>query len=495
MKVLLVAPPIMDYVEGQLCPIAMDATCECPPYGVYTLASVLRNNQHEVVLADLIARGSNDMQPFLSDLQDCSLVGIGATTLSWPTARDVIKQIRQVRQDVPIVVGGIHSTMFDRHILGNFPVQFVIRGEAEIALAALCRALENNQSLGEVPNLSWRDAEGKITRNALGPLIPKHQLASFPLPDYSELPMGVYKALSIESSRGCAFDCAFCSTSYRRSWRAIPAESFVDRLASVMEHLDRVQHPVVHIVDDEFSTNPQRVLAIVRHIRRRGLVPQLVYDSRATDLLTDGFVAEIAEFTHRFLVGAECGYDEGLQRAGKRTSTRVLEDAARKLHQHEISQRADFSFIIGLPWETRTEIERTIRFAMHLLGTYGVRVLLQWYCEIPGSRLWQEEREKQLVNEAMYDDYGFFRDLYLFRAGVQVGPSDVWDITEMLDKMLLVTKVHYRHEEMIEFALPDPIGFYFPRETFSEDDTGLGSLREVSRPPLRVGIPRRRITA
>jgi anaerobic magnesium-protoporphyrin IX monomethyl ester cyclase len=494
MKILLVAPPIMDYVEGQLCPIAMDATCECPPYGIYSLAHILTNNGYEVVLADLIARGSNDIKHFLPDLQDCSLVGIGATTLSWPTARDVIKQIRQVREDVPIVLGGIHPTMFDRHILDNFPVQFVIRGEAEIALTALCRALENSQGLSEVPNLSWRDAEGKIIRNPLGPLIPKDELALFPLPDYSELPAGTYKALSIESSRGCAYDCAFCSTSYRRSWRAIPAAAFVDRLASVMEHFDRVQHPIVHIVDDEFSTNPQRVLAIVDHIRRQGLNPQLVYDSRAPDLLADGFVADIAEFTHRFLVGAECGYDEGLQRAGKGTSCRVLEDAARKLYQCGISQRADFSFIIGLPWETRTEVEKTIRFAMHLLGNYGVRVLLQWYCEIPGSRLWQQEREKQLVHEAMYDDYGFFRDLYLFRAGVQVGPSDIWELTEMLDKLLLVTKVHYRHEEMIEFALPDPIGLYFPRQTFSEDDTGLGSLREVSRPRPRGGIPLRRIT-
>lgn len=495
MKILLVAPPIMDYVEGKLCPISMDATCECPPYGIYSLARILRDNGYEVVLADLIACGSNYIQPFLPDLHDCSLVGIGATTLSWPTARDVIKQIRLVRQDVPIVLGGIHPTMFDRHILHNFPVQFVIRGEGEIAVTALCRALENNQGLGEVPNLSWRDNGGRIIRNPLGPLIPRNELASFPLPDYSELPAGVYKALSIESSRGCAFDCAFCSTSYRRSWRAMPAESFVDRLALVMEHVDRVQNPAIHIVDDEFSTNPRRVLAILDHIRRRGMTPQLVYDSRATDLLADGFVANIAEFTHRFLVGAECGYDEGLQRAGKKTSCQILESAARKLYEHGISQRADFSFIIGLPWETRTEVEKTIRFAMHLLGNYGVRVLLQWYCEIPGSRLWQEDREKQLVNEAMYDDYGFFRDLYLFRTGVQVDPRDIWEITEMLDKLLLVTKVPYRHEEMIEFALPDPIGSYFPRQTFSENDTGLGSLREVSQPRLRVGIPRRRITA
>jgi anaerobic magnesium-protoporphyrin IX monomethyl ester cyclase len=64
MKILLVAPPIMDYVQGQLRPIAMDALCECPPYGIYSLARNLRNNGHQVVVADLIARGSNDVCPF-----------------------------------------------------------------------------------------------------------------------------------------------------------------------------------------------------------------------------------------------------------------------------------------------------------------------------------------------------------------------------------------------------------------------------------------------
>ena len=179
---------------------------------------------------------------------------------------------------------------------------------------------------------------------------------------------------------------------------------------------------------------------------------------------------------------------------GKRISCQVLEQAARKLYQHGISARADFSFILGLPWETRTEVEKTIRFAMHLLGNYGVRVLLQWYCEMPGSRLWEEDRGNQLVNEKMYDDYGFFRNLYLFRTGVQVAPSDIWDITDILDKLLLVTRVPYRKEKMIEFALPESIGSYFPLEAFSQHDTGLGSLREVSRPRLPVGIPLRRIS-
>lgn len=494
MKVVLVAPPIMDFREGRLCSIAMDAVRECPPYGIYTLASILREAGHQVVVADLIASGSNDFRPFLPELEDCALVGIGATTLSWPTARDVISQIRQANGDLPIVLGGIHPTMFDRHMLGNFPVQFVIRGEGEIALPALCRALEGNRDFAQVPNLSWRNSEGRMVRNPVGPLIPAKELGSFPLPNYGELPQGAYKTLSIESSRGCAYDCSFCSTSYRRSWRAVPAASFVDRLSMVMGHLDRVQHPIIHIVDDEFSTNPNRAMAIMDLIRRRGLAPQLVYDSRATDLVADGFVDSMAEFTHRLLVGAECGYDEGLRRVGKGTSCEILEQAARTLYRHGMSERADFSFILGLPWETRAEVEKTIRFAMKLLGTYGVRVLLQWYSVIPGSRLWEEHRRNQLVNEAMYDDYGFFRNLYLFRAGVAIAPADIWDITDMLDKLLFVTKVHYKEERMMEFALPDPIASFFPLQNLAPDETGLGSLREVSRPRAAIETPLRRIS-
>lgn len=494
MKVVLVAPPIMDFREGSLCPIAMDAVRECPPYGIYTLASILRGAGHQVVVADLIAAGSNDFGPFLPELDDCALVGIGATTLSWPTARDVIDQIRKADQEIPIVLGGIHPTMFDRHMLGGFPVQFVIRGEGEIALPALCGALEGAGELAQVPNLSWRDASGRMVRNPVAPLIPGKKLASFPLPDYRDFPQGAYKTLSIESSRGCAYDCSFCSTSYRRSWRAIPAAAFVDRLSLVMEQLDRAQHPIIHIVDDEFSTNPGRAMDIMNLMRRRGLAPQLVYDSRATDLVADGFVESLAEFTHRLLVGAECGYDEGLRRIGKGTSCEILEGAARTLHRQGLSERADFSFILGLPWETRADVEKTVRFAMKLLGNYGVRVLLQWYSVIPGSRLWEEHRRKQLVNEAMYDDYGFFRNLYLFRAGVAIAPADIWDIADMLDKLLLVTRVHYRAERMMEFALPDPIASFFPLQNLAADLAGLGSLREVSRPRATREAPLRRIS-
>src|SRR5205807_160362 len=103
-------------------------------------------------------------------------------------------------------------------------------------------------------------------------------LATFPLPDYGTLPRGIYKGLAVESSRGCAFDCSFCSTSYRKSWRGMEPEQFVDRLQAMLEHLPRTTRQTVHIIDDEFSMNPRRATEIARMISKRPMRPKLVYD-------------------------------------------------------------------------------------------------------------------------------------------------------------------------------------------------------------------------
>lgn len=483
MKVVLVAPPIMDDLFwDEPRSIAMDAIRECPPYGIYLLQAVLRRAGHEALVADLIADGSNSIKPYLRDLEDCGLVGIAATSMSWPTALDVIRQVRCVRPDVPIVLGGIHPTMFDYYLLSTFDVDFVVRGEGEVALEALCAALERGSGVEDVPNLSWRDRDGRVCRNPIGPKISKHELGDYPIPDFSALPMKLYKGLSIESSRGCAFDCSFCSTSYRKTWRGMGASTFVDRLEQMLPHVPRTQLEMIHVIDDEFSMNPKRTVEIANILRQRGLNPVLVYDSRATDLLYDGLVPSIAEFTGQFLVGAECGYDEGLKRIGKGTTTRILEDAARKLHEHDLSDRADFSFVLGLPWESAAEVRKTCQFAAHLFASYGVRILLQWYCQIPGSRLWEADRDAGLVNEAMYNNYGFFRDLYLFRSGVKLSPAEIWDISRTVSALQSVARLRHPSKTMVEYGHPEPIGLYYPEEVMSRRPDGLASLREVALP-------------
>jgi len=483
MKIALISPPIMDDFWGEPRPIAMDAVRECPPYGIYLLQAVLRQAGHQALVIDLIADGSNSLKPHVHDLADCGLIGIAATSMSWPTACDVVSQIRDLQADIPIVLGGIHPTMFDRYILSTFPVDYIVRGEGEVALPSLCAALEAGRGVESVPNLSWKDADGRIFRNPAGSKIHKEDLGQYPIPDFGQLPMKIYKGLSIESSRGCVFDCSFCSTSYRRSWRGMPAEIFVDRLQEMLPQVERTELGMVHVIDDEFSMNPKRAIEITEVLRKRGLTPSLVYDSRATDVLYDGFVPAIAPFTGQFLIGAECGYDSGLERIGKGTTTRILEDAARLLYRHHLSERADFSFILGLPWETAEEVRQTCSFASHLYATYGVRILLQWYCQIPGSRLWDADRAAGLVNETMYNDYGFFRDLYLFRAGVKLNPAEIWQISQSVEALQHMARIRHPDQIMVEYGHPEPIALFFPEFLMGPACDGLSNLREVASPP------------
>ena len=77
--------------------------------------------------------------------------------------------------------------MSDHYILGlSFPVDYVVRGEGEIALEFLCEAIEGKTGIENVPNLSWRDDGGRVFRNRVPSKIDKHILGQFPVPDFSK---------------------------------------------------------------------------------------------------------------------------------------------------------------------------------------------------------------------------------------------------------------------------------------------------------------------
>jgi anaerobic magnesium-protoporphyrin IX monomethyl ester cyclase len=458
-----------------------------PTYGMYLLTRALRDSGNCVVLADLIAAGNGSIVSYEETVRTADLIGIGCTSMSWPTARSIIAQIRAIRSEVPIVLGGIHPTMFDDYLLRTQPVEFIVRGEGELALVALTAALENrsggDERFDQVPNLTWRSHDNQIIRNTITAKMSPTEMASFAVPDYSELPDGIYLGLSIESSRGCSFDCSFCSTSYRTSFRGLEPDVFVDRLEAVIPHLEKTRYKTIHIIDDEFSMNPRRAIQIARSIENRCLPMKrtLIYDSRANDILFPEYAEAIAPLTYQFLLGAECGYDEGLLRIGKGTTCKRLTEAARTLNAFGIADRADYSFVLGLPWETKDEVNKTVDFAIEMHIHYGVRVLLQWYCEIPGSRLWQQDFDAGLVTPAMYDDYGFFSDLYLFRVGVKLSPTEILNISNRIASVQKITN-SINGRNVIEHSFPAPIARYFPAEACASKSAGLVSLREVAQP-------------
>lgn len=479
MKILLISAPILDRFDDQLVPIAMDAKRVAPPYGIYLLSSVLKNNGYLVDIADLIANGFDELDNVLTQIDNYDLIGIGATSFSWPTARICISKIKSVKQGVPIVLGGIHASMFDHHILSTTKADFIIRGEGEFAIIELCEMLEGKRGIADVTNLSYQDTDGTVVRNNISKVV---DLNDIPSPDYSSLPNDAYSGISIESSRGCPFDCIFCSTNYRQTYRSMRPDVFLDRVEDVLPFLSRTVNRAVQIIDDEFTLDIERVMEIVNSFSERNIQAKFVFDARVRDITNEKFVEQVSPHVCRFLVGAESGYDEGLKRIGKKITTATISQAAKILQKYNLSHLCDFSFVIGFPWEDYKDTLRTINFASDMMIEYGVNILLQWYMQIPGSRLWQAQKEEGILDEALYDDFGLFRNPYLFRSGVKLSLEEIDDISETIVSVKMLHEMSgIKNSNTLEYVHPLPISRYFPNNGYVHQySSGLNSLREIS---------------
>jgi anaerobic magnesium-protoporphyrin IX monomethyl ester cyclase len=507
--VVLCCVPIMDRIGEKLIPVAQDAFAACPAIGIYLLAAILRDHGYKVTIADFtaawrfklegvavaddrilradklkriekialenlkklhtspVAQASEEVgriDKWLPILREAGLIGISGTSLNWPSVLMVVRQIRDAGISAPIVVGGVHPTMFADYILQSCPlIDFVIRHEGEKALLKLCEALEGQLEYEKVPNLSWRTKDGRIVHNSTIPPLTVDELVSLPTPAYDLLPPKSYPLVALQSSRGCPFCCCFCSTPFRRSYRPIPASAFVDKLEEAMSlAADRVMaRNIVQIMDDEWSVDRKRAIEIIHEVARRNLHVKFIYDSRANDFLDEKYAGAVAPYTERFLVGAECGYNEGLTKVGKGTTVEKLENCARVLSKYGIAERAEFSFILGLPWESHEQVLQTIRFATHLVLEYGVNVMLQWYCQIPGSLLWDESWQRGDVTPAMYDEFGFFRNLYLFRTGVHLTIEEIQDAIDAISTAHSLIVLAGRSKGSMAYRLPAQIQLYY----------------------------------
>ena len=333
-------------------------------------------------------------------------------------------EVRAVRPDVPIVAGGVHASQFDRWVLDHSDADMVIRGDGEYPLLALCDALERRSDLSAVPSLSWQRPDGTFVRNPAGDKVTAADLTRW-MPDYRQLPHRAYWGLALETARGCAYDCSFCSTPHRKRWRGGDAVAVADRLERLVPETERTITRSVYLVDDEFTMNPGRARAIGDELTRRELPLGILYDSRAPDLLRPGLLRSLAPHTRSLLVGAECGYDEGLVRIGKGTTCDVLRRAAAAVADAGIARYADFSFILGLPWEGLSEVRRTIGFGFDLAQEFGVRLLFNWYAQIPGSHLWADARMQGSIHESRYDTFGVQRDPEVFFGSVHLTADQI----------------------------------------------------------------------
>jgi len=182
-------------------------------HGIAYLSSVLKQSGHQTELFHI--KDNKDDVNLSAWIQGYGpkLIAFTATTNMYPYIKKLAQSIKK-NMDTPLIIGGIHATLVPEAVCADMIFDFICVGEGEGPLADLCNALDKNQDVSSIRNI-WVKTPAGYTKNSMRPLT--EDLDTIPFPDrefmdyansYDLLRMrrGVFMA-----SRGCSFDCSFCS--------------------------------------------------------------------------------------------------------------------------------------------------------------------------------------------------------------------------------------------------------------------------------------------
>jgi radical SAM superfamily enzyme YgiQ (UPF0313 family) len=337
------------------------------------------------------------------------VLGFSTLTSSGQTAALISNKVKEKNPNVTIVFGNHHATFNADRILGKYPsVDIIVRGEGERTVVELANCLKNDGDLKEVRGINFRN-EGKIVATPDQPLI--KDLDSLPFPDRKLLDVDYHcviaganiapkKFTSIVTSRGCVYDCRFCSCTEiaKNRWRPRSANDTVEEL----QLLASEEYKQLIFVDDAFTMNPKRVIKICRGIRKEKIDVEWICEGRVDNCPYD-MLREMVKAGCRVLYfGIESANQRILNYYNKRISPEQSETAVRAAKKAGVDVIAG-SFIVGAPDETREEMWNTIKFARRIPIDIPQFNILGAH---PGNDIWNEFVAKGFLDPEKYWEKG-----------------------------------------------------------------------------------------
>jgi len=416
MKVLLVDPPKPKWW--------LLADTLLPPVGLAYLAGYLRSRGVEVKILDCTAEGVG-WENLRGEIERYSpdVVGSGGPTCYVDRVVRVFRIAKEVDSSIITVAGGPHFTLTYEESLRKYPeIDYVVLGEGEVTLYELAEALSWGLKVTSVKGLAF-NREGRVVTTGVRPLI--KDLDSLPLPAWDLLPMDKYRmvawgnATMLVSSRGCPFNCSFCSERvfWRGLWRAHSAERVVSEMELVAEKYGK---RIIWFGDDTFNLNRERVERICRLLLERGLDVHWGFEGRADLLWRDRDLLPLMRRAGFFwvLIGVESCFEDELNRYGKGITPSLVIKVFELLRDYDVVTQA--MFIIGEKYDDRERILAKAKFAVRLDPDFAIFTPLTPF---PGTPLYEEAKSEGLLEVLDYAKYDLahavMRTKYLSASEVQ----------------------------------------------------------------------------
>lgn len=408
--IILINPPVVD--TRSMGKLDYDLTWS-PPLGIAGIAAVLEQNGYEVYAFDFYYSEWNEVEETIRNVQP-SVVGISVFSEQRASTYRLITYIRETLPSATIVLGGPHPTFLYEQLLTFFPVDACVIGEGEQTFLELIRALDAGQALSAVDGLAIRDGD-RVVKTQPRQLI--RNLDSLPLPAYHHFKSVDYESLaprdwmqnftiqgvpgtelkwtSAVASRGCPFNCHFCSTpaTWGRGWRRFSPKRFVDELEWLCNDLE---YKAIDFSDDIFTTDKKWVVEICKEMLNRDL--SIAWNAcTRVDCISQEMLDWMKAAGCLFVsYGIESFSPKVLDALNKRTTKERIERAVELTHLAGIE--TEFLLIVGSPGETDESINETIEF---IKRTQPMIVSPSILTIFPGTTLYLQARADKFID----DDY------------------------------------------------------------------------------------------
>jgi radical SAM superfamily enzyme YgiQ (UPF0313 family) len=344
------------------------------------LASLAGNvdPHHRVAIADLIlvqGRVGATVASLIQDLQP-EVVGLSIMTFQRATAFGIAALVDRLRPGTRIVAGGYDPSLAPEAYEPCTPIEFLVRGEGEHTFSDLLRAIESGGPVESIAGLSHR----RGARFVHNPSRPVAALASagLKLPNRRARVLGGYTVLGrqadvVETSRGCTYDCSFCSIIEMRgrNFHPYPIERVLADIADSRRHGARS----IFLVDDNITLDVKRFEALCQAIIDSGLTDiDYVMQAMTAPLAEHGArlapLMRRAGFRYVFLgieniLESDLAFLKARAKNTHRHAGRAVGNAAvtaiEHLHRHGIYVVG--GLIVGNPDDTRESIDANLEFA------------------------------------------------------------------------------------------------------------------------------------
>jgi radical SAM superfamily enzyme YgiQ (UPF0313 family) len=387
------------------------------PNGALTSLAGNVDQHHKVAVADLILVQQSVRETVEHLVREFKpdVVGLSVMTFQRKTGQKIIQLVRSLLPKVRVAVGGYDPSLApEAYTDAKSGVDFIVRGEGELTFRELLRAIENDAGYDCIAGLTFRRGDNfQENPNRIVNTLDSGEIRS---PNRGARVLEGYTMMGkpvdvIETSRGCTFDCSFCSIIEMRG-RNFHTYDFARVLADIRDAYDRGAR-ALFIVDDNITLNVKRFAALCRAIKGAGLT-SIDYTLQAMTSSIADHGEELAPlmreagFRYVFL-GIENILEDDLQflRASSKNATRIngrrLGNATLKAidYLHRNKMYVIGGLIVGNPDDTRESIEANLDFARR----YVDWPYIQHPTPYPRTPMTKDFRERGLIVSERVEEY------------------------------------------------------------------------------------------